>query len=334
MPLDHHLTDRLADGRLSPTAPRPKRGAEIFAGTDYPQTFGGFIGQGMAVEQLQVAIHSARTRRARLDHTLLASGAHGIGKTTLAQIIASEMGVGFIAVSGALTVDDARSILMSMQPADILFWDEFHLAVQGGKHKAEWTLPFLTDGTLLTKRGTETMPDVTIVAATTDVGRLPQTIISRFMLRPRLHYYTPDEGALICAQLCGRMKVKLKGEKVLARISRAANNNPREMRMILTAVRDLALTGPVNLEKAFEWAGLTYDGLSNECQEILLVLLGSINYTASQETLQATLGEPGPLRHHEQLLIQRGLMVVTGRGRALTDEGVERAGLLLVERAR
>lgn len=333
MPLNPNLTDRLNAGQFSPTAPRPKRGAEIFAGTDYPATFEGFIGQATAVEQLQISIASAKKRGARLDHTLLASGAHGIGKTTLAQIIAAQMGAGFVAISGPLTVDDARGVLMGMQDGDILFWDEFHLAVAGNKNRADWLLPFLTDRELLTKRGAEQMPDVTVIAATTDVGRLPQTIISRFMLRPRLSYYSVEEGALICAQLCGRMKVKLRGEKPLGRISRAANNNPREMRMILTAVRDLALLGPVNLDKAFEWAGLTYDGLSTECQEILLVLLGSINHTASLETIQASLGEPGPLKHHEQTLIQKGLLVVTGRGRALTDEGADRARQLLLERA-
>lgn len=334
MPLNHGLMDRLNNGKLSPTAPTPKRGHEIFEGTDYPKDFNGFVGQQTAKEQLQVSIVSARTRGARLDHTLLASGAHGIGKTTLAQIIAFQMGAGFVSVSGPMTVDDLRSILTGMTDGDVLFWDEFHLAVAGNKNKADFLLPWMTDGVLMTKRGSEPMPDVTLIAATTDAGRLPQTIISRFMLRPRLAYYTVEEGALIATNLADRMRVKVKGKSVMERISRAANANPREMRMILTAVRDLAtLGGPIDLTKAFEWAGVTYDGLSTECQEILLVLLGSMNNTASLETIQAALGEPGPLRHHEQLLIQKGLLVVTGRGRTLTDEGMERARTLLSERA-
>jgi holliday junction DNA helicase RuvB len=333
MPLDQKLVDRLNSGKLSPTAPAPKYGDEIFAGTDYPKTFDSFVGQAGAVEQLQVSIKSARARGARLDHTLLASGAHGIGKTTLAQIVAYQMGAGFVAVSGALTVDDARAIMTGMQDGDILFWDEFHLAVAGNRNRADWLLPFLTDRELLTKRGAEQMPDITVLAATTDAGRLPQTILSRFMIRPRLAYYSVEEGALIAANLAERMRVKVKGKSVMERISRASNANPREMRMILTAVRDLATLGPVDLNKAFEWAGLTYDGLTSECQEILLVLLGSAGHTASLETIQAALGEPGPLRYHEQSLIQKGYLVVTGRGRLLTDEGVDRARTLLLERA-
>jgi holliday junction DNA helicase RuvB len=333
MPLHSSMTDRLKNGQINPNAPQPKRGEEIFAGTDYPMTFDGFVGQDLAVEQLQICIHSAKARGTRLDHTLLASGAHGIGKTTLAQIIAYELGAGFVAISGPVSVDDARTILMGMQDGDVLFWDEFHLAVAGNKNRADWLLPFLTDRELLTKRGTEQMPDVTVLAATTDVGRLPQTIISRFMIRPRLSYYSLEEATKICAQLTGRMKVRISSETALTRIARAANHNPREMRMILTAVRDLAMVGPVNLDKAFEWAGLTYDGLSTECQEILLILLGSTAYTASLETIQAALGEPGPLKHHEQAMIQKGLITIGGRGRTLTDLGVERAQLLLLERA-
>jgi Holliday junction resolvasome RuvABC ATP-dependent DNA helicase subunit len=108
-----------------------KRGTEIFEGGDYPHTFDEFVGQAEAKTQLRTAIASAQARGAPLDHVLLASGAQGIGKTTLAQIIAAELGVGLVSVSGAMTVNDARTILLQMRPGDVLFWDEFHLAVSG-----------------------------------------------------------------------------------------------------------------------------------------------------------------------------------------------------------
>lgn len=304
---------------------KPKYGSAIIAGTDYPQDWDGFIGQAQAVEQLRTSVASAKARGARLDHILLASGAHGIGKTTLAQIVAIRMGSGFITVSGPLSVDDARHVMRGMQDGDILFWDEFHLAVNGNRTRADWLLPMLTDHMLLTRAGAEPMPNITVIAATTDVGKLPQTIISRFMIRPRLEYYNDVEGAQICRALATRMKVRMSGDSTFRRIARAANNNPREMRMIITAVRDLAMAGPVDLDKAFDWAGVTHDGLSRECVDILLVLVASPNVTASLETIQAALGEPGPLRHHEQTLIQKGLIVITGRGRALTEDGVSRA---------
>lgn len=309
-----------------------KRGAQIFEGTDYPQSFNGFVGQHQAVAQLKAAISSAQHRGTRLDHVLLASGTQGIGKTTLAQIIAAEMGTGFVAVSGAINIDDARALLGSMEDGDILFWDEFHLATNGGKAKAEWLLPFLTDSVLLTKDGVEVMPDVTVLSATTDVGRLPITITSRFMVRPALVFYNDVEAIVLVKQLTERMSVPLP-HQYFEDIARAADNNPREMRLVLTSVRDLMLsTGEVNLPTAFRWAGVTYDGLSTTGQDILLALLQARDHTASLDTLQGLLGEPGPIKFAENQLMAKGLVTVTGRGRQLTDTGYERAVLLVTER--
>jgi Holliday junction DNA helicase RuvB len=316
---------RRPDAKPRPQGPKPKHGDAIFEGTDYPKSWDGFVGQEAAVEQIRTSITSAILRSERLDHTLLASGAHGIGKTTMAQIIAYQMRGGLITVSGALSADDARTIFRSMADGDVLFWDEVHLAVQGNKNRADWILPMMTDGVLVSKTGSDKMPDITILAATTDVGKLPQTLISRFMVRPRLTYYTDAEATLICGKLAERMKVRLSNPAAMARIARAADNNPRAMRQILIAVRDLAHVGPVSLNKAFEWAGVTADGLTHEAIDILMVLFNSRAYTASRETIQATLGEPGTLAHSEQMLLQRGYIEIGGRGRTLTPEGIARA---------
>jgi holliday junction DNA helicase RuvB len=291
---------------------------------DYPTEWEEFIGQEPAVHQLKIAIESAKRRDARLDHTLLASGAHGIGKTTLAQIAACKMGTGFKSVSGPITVDDGRRVIGKMHDGDILFWDEFHLAVSGNKARADWLLPFLTDAVLLTPTGSVKMPNITVIAATTDVGKLPQTIISRFMLRPRLDMYTDEEARLICAKLAGRMHVHVAPGDYPG-ICRAANNNPRDMRMVLSSLRDQQVaTGSYDVRLAYEWAGLTEDGLTREAMEIMQVLYFTGSRTMSIEGIQATLSEPGPLRHHEQLLLQRGYVVVTARGRMLTEEGAAR----------
>lgn len=313
--------------------PEPKKsivkyGHDIFEGTDYPATFDEFIGQREAKHQLITAIRSARNRGVPLDHVLLASGAQGIGKTTLAQIIAYELGTGFVAVSGPLTVKDARQLLRQMSEGDVLFWDEFHLAVAGNRNRADWLLPLLTDSVLMTNDSVEEMPHVTIIGATTDVGKLPATVTSRFMIRPTLHYYTDDEGIALVYALADRMKVPVTNEVVRV-VAAAADNNPRDMRMILTAYRDLLIGGDGDIETALRWSGVTRDGLPQVCQEILLVLLDAPDHTASLETVQAALGEPGPLRHAEQRLIQRGYLVITGKGRKLTPEGVARAHSLL-----
>lgn len=335
MPLTPDMLSRIAERQaqqppgadLTPHSRRRtvvKRGHEIFEGGDYPQTFNEFVGQAEAINQIRTAIASARARGRPLDHVLLASGAQGIGKTTLAQIIAHELGAGLVSVSGAMTVNDARTILLQMAPGDVLFWDEFHLAVAGNRNRADWMLPLLTDSVLMTKNAVEEMPHVTVIAATTDVGRLPATIISRFMIRPEIVYYTDDEGIALTYNLAARMGVDV-DNGVVRVIAQAANNNPRDMRMILTAYRDLSLTGHRDIETALRWAGVTRDGLPRICQDVMLVLLQATDHTLSLETIQAALGEPGPLRYAEQLLIQKGYLTITGRGRKLTPEGIDRA---------
>lgn len=324
MPIREELLTR----RLRVGGVQPKRGLEIFDGGDYPTDFTEFVGQQEAKEQLYAALASSVARDKRLDHILLASGAYGIGKTSLAQIMAYQRNVGLIAVSGPITIDEAANLLSGCREGDVLFWDEIHLAVVGNRNRADWLLPFLTDGVLLDQSGARQMPDVTVIGATTDVGKLPQTIISRFMIRPRLEYYTDEEGSLIAVKLAVRIGVEIH-EDTAEKIARAASNNPRDMRTILIALRDLSYVyeGPTDLvlAKALNFAGVTPDGLSREACDILRFLYVSKGHTASMDTIQSVLGEPGPLRHHEQALMQRGYLVITGRGRALTDDGIERA---------
>ena len=342
MPIPLELARRLSvdemivlfkNGGMSSAKP-PRRGEAIFEGTDYPRDWDGFIGQEQAIEQLRTQVVSSRARDKRLEHTLLASGLHGVGKTTLAHLLAFQREVGLICTTGPLAVQDARALVSGMEDKDILFIDEAHLLVQGNRTRADWILPFLTEGKLYTDEGAQQMPDVTVVAATTDVGKLPLTLISRFMVRPKLVNYTEEEASRIVANLAVRMDVAIQPEWT-APIARAANRNPREVRMILTQIRDLQTAFPdkeVDLAKAFEWAGLSYDGLDTVAQDMLLVLVAAKNHTASVDTIQAQLGEPGPLRHHEQTLLQRGYLTITGQGRKLTEAGVERALKLVKER--
>lgn len=314
------------------TGPKPKRGDDIYTGTatDYPRDWAEFVGQDEAKEQLRASILSSRARGTRLDHTLLGSGLHGVGKTTLAYLIAYQMGVGITPISGPVTVDEARTLLLNMEDGDILFWDEFHSAVTGSKGRANWTLPFLTDGVLLTAQGAEKVPNVTIIAATTDAGRLPQTILSRFMVVPRLTAYSEPEAVCIVDKLSERMGVPVQDDELLP-IAKAASHNPRDMRKILTAVRDVAYTpSGYTFDKALRWAGFSHDGLDQVARDMMMLLLDAKDCTMGLDTLSAHLNEPGPLRHSEQLLLQKGYLTIVGRGRKLTDEGILRA-LGLVE---
>lgn len=323
-----YIEQLLAAAKEDLQAHGPRRGEEIFEGTDYPRTWEGFIGQQSAKEQLRVAAASARARSARMDHTLLASGLHGIGKSTLATLLAYQAGVGLVRATGPMAQAEARQLMVAMDDRDVLFIDEVHMLVAGNKNKADWLLPFMTEGVLYTPLGAERMPEVTIVAATTDVGKLPQTLISRFMIQPTLVPYTDAEGRLIATNLATRMQLDGLDDAKFSAIARASDNNPRVMRQILTQVRDLAFAYPdtvPNLEKALEWAGVSEDGLTKISREILLLLRAASNFTSSSDSLKAMLGEPGPIHHHEQQLLRRGLIEITGRGRRLTDAGALRA---------
>jgi Holliday junction DNA helicase RuvB len=325
--IPQHILDDLFSDQDTAT-PAPKRGEAIFEGTDYPRTWDGFVGQTEAKHQLQVAIASARARGARIDHTLLASGLHGVGKSTLAALIAGHAEVGLVQTTGPLTAGEAKSLMSAMEDRDILFIDEAHLLTSGNRNRADWLLPFMTEGVLYTSRGAEEMPHITVVAATTDVGRLPQTLISRFMVQPTIVPYSDQEGACIAASLAERMQVAGLADEHFRQIARAADCNPRVMRQILTGVRDLSYAAPEghpDLATAFRWAGVSADGLTVIAREILILLAFAEGRTMSADSIRANLNEPGPIHHHEQQLLQRGLITITGRGRKLTDYGFARA---------
>ena len=324
MALSKHLIDYIRGAGEHGTDSAPKRGDAIFDGTDYPPTWDGFIGQEKAKEQLRVQVGSARARGVRLEHTLLATGLHGVGKSHLATLYVAQAGAGLVRATGPMTPEEFRRLAQACEDRDAVFIDEIHLLVAGNRNKADWILPFMTEGTLNGYR----LPDITIVGATTDVGKLPQTLISRFMVQPELVPYTPEEAAQIARNLAGRMGVEHLGEEDYVAIGQAADANPRMIRQILTQVRDLGFAYPddhPNLEKAFEWAGVSMDGLSKVAREILLALLPATDHTLSLDDIKGSLGEPGPIQHHEQQLRRFGLIETTARGRRLTDQGLARA---------
>ncbi len=248
---------------LEDEGPKPRRGADIFEGTPpYPASWPEFVGQQLAKARLQAAVKGAKRRGVRLGHVLLASGTAGIGKSSLARLIAGEMGVGFMELSGPVSVDDAREALRNMEDGDVLFWDELHQAVTGGKSKVEWLLHLLQDGRLLTAAGPEKMPDVTVVAATTDAGKLPTTILGRFPIKPVLAAYGTDDALEIMRGLAARMGFGTRENPLrdgdLAALCRASMHQPREMKSLLETYRDTAEatdTGTYDLDLTLEWSG-------------------------------------------------------------------------------
>jgi Holliday junction resolvasome RuvABC ATP-dependent DNA helicase subunit len=324
--------------------PGPKRGDALFEGTDYPRTWADYIGQTEATSFLRAAAASAKYRKTRMDHVLIASGTAGIGKSALVRLIAQEMGVGLMEVQGQVDVQDAIRALKGMQDGDILFWDEIHNAVSSGRAKVEWLLSLLQDGVIITPAGVMAVPDITVVAATTDAQRLPEAILSRFTVKPVLESYTDDEADLIVQVVarnvfCG-IGLTMPCEMNRKAIVRASNANPRTITQLLKILRDSALAsgctaGPgYFMEDMYAWSGLTPDGLDRLAQQYLLTLYTQPNFRGGEKSIAQALGEPTPPRHTEKLLIQKGYVRIVAQGRELTAEGVDRAvGLIESEEA-
>lgn len=303
----------------------PKRGAAIFEGTNYPRDWTGFVGQADAVESLQVAIASAAARKTRLDHTLFASGIAGVGKTTLATMLAYHLGVGFQQCSGPLTIESFRRLVRPMRDGDILFSDEIHRMVQGNRNRADWLLPWMLGQGLQTERGVEHTANVVLVGATTDWGKLPDTLRDRFLLQPTLGPYTEAEAGQIAVSLAGRMNVEL-GMEEAPLVATAADSNPRVMERILTTLRDHQAAGVFqgDWDTVFRRSKVTEDGLSTLALDMLIILSRESSQTASIETIKGRLNEPGPLRHPEHQLLQREYIEISGQGRRLTTRGLMR----------
>lgn len=206
----------------------PKTGEALFDGTSYPRSWDEYVGQKEAVEYIRAACHSARVRGARLDHTLIATGAHGIGKTAIAKLVAFEMEAGLVEVQGAVDEREALRIFAGMSDGDILLWDEIHQAIAKGRSKAEWLLPVLQDGVMITARGVQPIPDITIIGATTDVQKLPETIISRFTVKPVMEAYTTEQAVAIARVTAKRIfdhpTLPVPDEQTCTVIARAGNN--------------------------------------------------------------------------------------------------------------
>jgi len=325
---------------FTPTVPAPRRGAAIFSRPG-PRTWDEFTGQARAKGQLQASIHSAQSRHTRLEHVLIAAGQYGTGKSALARLVAAEMEVGIIELSGQVSIDQARPILRGMEDRDILFLDEVHAMVTHGKANAEWLLHLLEDGRLLSAAGAEKMPDITVIAATTDAGKLPETILNRFPIRSVLDPYTPEQATEIALYMAGNLRFGSETPPLTARtavlVADAANGNPRDMRALLTILRDAYYgglaevdeNGDYDLSTMLEWAGLTADGLTKIAQDYLTVMMVDFSGKAGEKTIASALGEPGPLRHVERLLLQKGFIAVTATGRQMTKRGVTRATQLL-----
>ncbi len=306
-----------------------------------PQTLEEFVGQEQTKANLRIFIEAARSRGEALDHVLL-FGPPGLGKTTLAQIVARELGVGFRATSGPVLAKagDLAAILTNLEPRDVLFIDEIHRLPANVE---EILYPAMEDHVLdlIIGEGPSArsiridLAPFTLVAATTRAGLLATPLRDRFGIPIRLEFYTPGELRQVLTQVAGKMRLSLQpdgAEEIAAR----ARGTPRVAGRLLRRVRDFAASDGIELidraAAASALARLDVDemGLDALDRRYLRALIE--NYAggpAGVETLAYAIAEARDAVEDviEPFLLQQGFIQRTPRGRMACARAYAHLGL-------
>lgn len=308
-----------------------------------PKRLEEYIGQEKAKENLSIYIEAARTRGEPLDHVLL-YGPPGLGKTTLAGIIANEMGVNFRVTSGPAIEKpgDLAALLTNLNEGDVLFIDEIHRL---SRSVEEVLYPAMEDNALdiIIGKGPSArsirldLHRFTLVGATTRAGQLSSPLRDRFGVILRLEMYTPEELAMIVTRSAGILGVDIDAEGALEIASRS-RGTPRIANRLLRRVRDFAqvkFDGGVTREAADMALGrMEIDnlGLDNIDRLILTTMIRNYNGgPVGLETLAAVVGEEAVTIEdvYEPYLMQLGFLSRTPRGRVVTPAGYAHVGIAM-----
>jgi len=308
-----------------------------------PQTLDDFIGQKQLRENLKVYIKAAKSRGEALDHVLF-HGPPGLGKTTLAQIVAREMGVGFRATSGPVIqkAGDLAAQLTNLQPHDVLFIDEIHRlnpAIEEVLYPAmeDFQLDIVIGKGPSARSIRLDLPRFTLVGATTRTGLVTGPLRDRFGFVARLDYYDAADLEAIVLRAARILGVELGGPEGAVEIAARSRGTPRIANRLLRRVRDYAevrADGLVTREltktalELYEVDELGLDRLDRAVLDALIRLFGGGPVGLS--TLAVAVAEEAETVEvvAEPFLVRHGLLVRTPRGRVATRAGWEHLGLV------
>lgn len=321
------------------------RGDEIDA-TMRPQALADFVGQAQARSNLKIFIEAAKTRGEALDHVLFV-GPPGLGKTTLAQIMARELGVNFRATSGPVIAKagDLAALLTNLEDRDVLFIDEIHRlnpAVEEVLYPAmeDFQLDLIIGEGPAARSVKIDLAKFTLVAATTRLGLLTTPLRDRFGIPVRLQFYTVEELELIVSRGARILGIGMSADGA-AEIARRARGTPRIAGRLLRRVRDFALVAGQDTvdaaiaDRALSQLEVDSAGLDQLDRRYLMQI--AINFGGGPvgiETISAALSEPRDAIEEivEPYLIQNGYIQRTPRGRILTPQAFRHLGLAVPQR--
>lgn len=305
-----------------------------------PSLIEEYIGQSEVKENMKVFIEAAKIRGESLDHVLL-YGPPGLGKTTMAYIIANELGVNIKTASGPSIEKsgDLAAVLSSLEPGDVLFIDEIH---RMPRFIEEILYPAMEDFTLDIIIGSEgstrnikiDLPPFTLVGATTKAGDLTSPLRDRFGIVNKLQYYTEEELTNIIKRTSKVLETEIEDDAALELASRS-RGTPRIANKLFRRVRDFALVeGKSNIDlevtkKALDRLKIDKIGLDETDKELLLTIIEKFNGgPVGIESLATAVGEETSTIEdmYEPFLIQKGMIKRTSRGRIATQKAYEYFG--------
>ena len=336
------------------TTPAVLPGEKDFDESLRPSRFADFVGQGKTIENLKVFIAAAQKRGEALDHCLF-YGPPGLGKTTLARIVAAELGVGFKSTSGPVMerAADLAGILTNLNERDVLFIDEIHRlnhVVEEYLYSAmeDYSLDIIIDKGPAARSVKLPLKRFTLIGATTRAGLLTSPLRARFGVVGRLDYYTSEDLIRILERSARILKIELTAEGA-EEIARRSRGTPRIVNRLLRRVRDFADVGatskggavrtkhasPLPIDKelalhALERLDVDERGLDEMDKKIMEVVIGKFKGgPVGISALAVAVGEEEDTIEevYEPFLIQEGFLDRTPRGRMATSNAYKHLGL-------